>query len=124
MIKLKRAYESATADDGTRYLVERLWPRGVTKQALRLHAWLKDVAPSDGLRRWFSHDPAKWQEFRRRYTAELSANAEAWKPILALRGAWKSSRVRAYTSNGPPFACPVRILAKASNCSGELRVSI
>lgn len=82
MIKLKRAYESATADDGTRYLVERLWPRGVTKQALRLDAWLKNVAPSDGLRRWFSHDPAKWQEFRRRYTAELSANAETWKPIL------------------------------------------
>ena len=82
MIKLKRAYESAAADDGTRYLVERLWPRGVTKQALRLDAWLKDVAPSDGLRRWFSHDPAKWKEFRRRYTAELNANAEAWEPIL------------------------------------------
>ena len=82
MIKLKRAYESASADDGTRYLVERLWPRGVTKQALRLDAWLKDVAPSDGLRRWFSHDPAKWKEFRRLYTAELNASGDAWKPIL------------------------------------------
>ena len=82
MIKLKRAYSPATTDDGTRYLVERLWPRGVTKQALRVDAWLKEVAPSDGLRRWFSHDPAKWPEFRRRYTAKLDGNAEGWKPIL------------------------------------------
>ncbi len=82
MIKLKRAYSPATADDGTRYLVERLWPRAVKKEALRLDAWVKDVAPSEALRRWFSHDPAKWKEFRRRYTAELDANAEAWKPVL------------------------------------------
>jgi len=82
MIKLKRAYEPAAASDGTRYLVERLWPRGVRKEALQLDAWLKDVAPSDGLRRWFSHDPAKWTEFIKRYTAELDANADAWKPIL------------------------------------------
>jgi len=82
MIKLKRAYEPAAASDGTRYLVERLWPRGVRKEALQLDAWLKDVAPSDGLRRWFSHDPAKWTEFRRRYNTELDANASEWKPIL------------------------------------------
>ncbi len=82
MITLKRAYEPAASDDGTRFLVERLWPRGVKKTSLRLDAWLKDVAPSDGLRRWFGHDPKKWPEFRRRYFRELDANAEAWEPIL------------------------------------------
>ena len=82
MLKLKRAYELAASSDGTRYLVERLWPRGIKKEALLLDAWLKDVAPSDGLRRWFSHDPAKWTEFIKRYTAELDAKADAWQPIL------------------------------------------
>ena len=82
MIKLKRAYDSASKDDGIRFLVERLWPRGVKKTALRLDAWLKDVAPSTELRRWFSHDPSKWIEFQRRYSAELNAKPEAVKPIL------------------------------------------
>ena len=82
MIKLKRAYDSASKDDGIRFLVERLWPRGVHKTALRLDAWLKDVAPSTELRRWFSHDPSKWREFQRRYSAELNAKPEALEPIL------------------------------------------
>ncbi|MFI5398769.1 MAG: DUF488 domain-containing protein [Candidatus Binatia bacterium] len=82
MIKLKRAYDPATPDDGTRYLVERLWPRGKRKTELQLDAWLKEVAPSDGLRRWFGHDPAKWAEFRRRYFKELDGQAAAWEPIL------------------------------------------
>ncbi len=82
MIKLKRAYEPASRDDGTRFLVERLWPRGIRKDALRLDAWLKDVAPSTQLRQWFSHDPAKWSEFQRRYRAELDANREVLEPIL------------------------------------------
>ena len=82
MIKLKRAYDSASSDDGIRFLVERLWPRGVKKTALRLDAWLKDVAPSTGLRQWFSHDPAKWAEFQRRYRRELDAKREALEPIL------------------------------------------
>ena len=82
MIKLKRAYEPAARDDGTRFLVERLWPRGVKKTTLRLDAWLKDVAPSTELRQWFGHDPAKWPEFQRRYRAELGANAEALEPIM------------------------------------------
>jgi uncharacterized protein YeaO (DUF488 family) len=81
-IKLKRAYEMAAHDDGIRYLVERLWPRGVKKEALHIEAWLKEVAPSDALRRWFKHDPKKWEEFRRRYLRELDENAEAWEPIL------------------------------------------
>jgi uncharacterized protein YeaO (DUF488 family) len=82
MIKLKRAYDSASNDDGIRFLVERLWPRGVKKTALRLDAWLKDVAPSTGLRQWFSHDPAKWTEFQRCYRRELDATPEALEPIL------------------------------------------
>jgi len=82
MIKVKRVYEPPAPDDGKRFLVDRLWPRGVKKEALRLDGWLKDVAPSDGLRKWFGHDPAKWDEFRRRYFAELEAKPEAWEPLL------------------------------------------
>lgn len=82
MIKLKRAYEPAAREDGTRFLVERLWPRGVKKHALPLDAWLKDVAPSTELRQWFGHDPAKWPEFQRRYRTELNRNAGALEPIL------------------------------------------
>ena len=82
MIQVKRAYEPAAKSDGKRFLVDRLWPRGVTKEALRLEAWLKDVAPSDDLRKWFGHEPAKWDEFRRRYLAELDNRPEAWQPIL------------------------------------------
>lgn len=82
MIELKRAYEAASRQDGKRLLVERLWPRGVKKQSLRLDGWLRDVAPSAGLRRWFGHDPEKWQEFQRRYVRELNSNREAWEPIL------------------------------------------
>ncbi|MGE5568402.1 MAG: DUF488 domain-containing protein [Rhodospirillales bacterium] len=82
MIKLKRVYEEESSDDGVRYLVERLWPRGVKKTSLRIDGWLKDAGPSTELRKWFSHDPAKWQEFRRRYFAELDRAAEAWAPIL------------------------------------------
>lgn len=82
MITLKRAYEPVAREDGTRFLVERLWPRGVKRDALRLDAWLKDVAPSTKLRQWFGHDPAKWPEFQRRYRAELDRNAGALEPIL------------------------------------------
>jgi uncharacterized protein YeaO (DUF488 family) len=83
MIYLKRAYEPASADDGARYLVDRLWPRGVKKEALPLRDWLKDVAPSTDLRRWFGHDPAKWDEFERRYVAELEDHSATWQPLLA-----------------------------------------
>ncbi len=82
MIKLKRVYESPSKEDGIRILVERLWPRGIKKTSLRLDFWEKEVAPSDGLRKWFGHDPARWQEFRRRYFAELDANPGAWEPVL------------------------------------------
>lgn len=81
MIGLKRVYDAAAPKDGARFLVERLWPRGVTKAGLRMDAWLKEAAPSHALRRWFAHDPAKWDEFRRRYRAELAEHPEAVAPI-------------------------------------------
>ena len=81
MIHLKRVYEPESPEDGMRFLVERLWPRGVKKEALHLDVWLKEVAPSTELRQWFAHDPAKWAEFQRRYFAELDAKPEAVQPI-------------------------------------------
>jgi uncharacterized protein YeaO (DUF488 family) len=82
MITLKRVYESGNCTGTPCFLVERLWPRGIKKESLQITAWLKDVAPSPGLRRWFNHDPGKWQEFRHRYFAELEKNPQSWKPIL------------------------------------------
>lgn len=82
MINVKRAYEPAAGTDGKRFLVERLWPRGIKKADLQIDAWLKDVAPTTELRRWFSHDPGKWQEFRRRYFAELQRSPQSWQPIV------------------------------------------
>ncbi len=82
MIRLKRVFEAAEAADGKRFLVERLWPRGMKKESLKMDGWVKDVAPSDGLRQWFGHDPAKWDEFRHRYTAELEKNHDHWQPLL------------------------------------------
>lgn len=82
MIRIKRTYEPRANGDGQRILVERLWPRGVKKEALQVHAWLKEVAPSTQLRKWFGHRPERWPEFRRRYKKELRANAAAWSPIL------------------------------------------
>jgi uncharacterized protein YeaO (DUF488 family) len=79
MIKLKRAYEKPAKDDGERILVERLWPRGRTKLRAKIDLWLKDVAPSTELRRWFGHDPNKWDEFRRRYQKELKENNDLIK---------------------------------------------
>jgi uncharacterized protein YeaO (DUF488 family) len=82
MIELKRAYEPAAPKDGTRFLVERLWPRGLKKISLRLDAWVKEVAPSASLRRWFRHDPKKWDEFRHRYFRELDKQIGTWEAIL------------------------------------------
>ena len=76
MIKIKRAYEAPSAGDGKRVLVDRIWPRGVTKEEADIDWWAKDVAPSTELRKWFGHDPAKWPEFRERYRKELKGNQE------------------------------------------------
>jgi uncharacterized protein YeaO (DUF488 family) len=83
MLKLKRAYDPVSKADGTRFLVERLWPRGLSKAKVHVDVWEKEVGPSTELRRWFSHDPEKWPEFRRRYFRELDARPEAWRPILS-----------------------------------------
>lgn len=77
MLQLKRAYETPTRSDGQRVLVERLWPRGLTKAKAALDLWLKDVAPSPELRKWFGHDPARWKEFERRYWEELKEHPDA-----------------------------------------------
>ena len=76
MIHLKRAYEEPSATDGVRILVERLWPRGLTKAKAAVDLWMKDVAPSPGLRKWFGHDPARWKQFRQRYWKELKDKKE------------------------------------------------
>ena len=75
-VKLKRSYEPPATDDGTRILVDRLWPRGVTKKRAAIDQWMKDIAPSTELRKWFGHDPARWDEFRRRYAQEVRKNTD------------------------------------------------
>ena len=82
MIQIKRIYDPSAKEDGTRFLVERLWPRGIKKEELQMDAWCKNLAPSGDLRRWFSHDPVKWKEFQRRYRAELSGNPAAFQPLF------------------------------------------
>jgi uncharacterized protein YeaO (DUF488 family) len=81
MIKLKRAYEPPSPDDGQRILVERLWPRGLSKERAAVDLWLKDVAPSTELRKWFGHDPARWEQFQQRYREELRENKDAVKAL-------------------------------------------
>jgi uncharacterized protein YeaO (DUF488 family) len=83
MIKLKRAYDRVSPTDGTRLLVERLWPRGLSKDKLKLDGWIREVAPTTELRKWFGHDPAKWRQFRIRYFRELDSQSESWRSILS-----------------------------------------
>jgi uncharacterized protein YeaO (DUF488 family) len=83
-IKLKRAYDDAHSDDGTRILVDRLWPRGVRKVDAAIDLWVKDVAPSAGLRKWFGHDRARWPEFRRRYSEEMRQHRKRLDELRAL----------------------------------------
>jgi len=98
-LRTKRAYEEPAHDDGVRVLVDRLWPRGLSKPGARVDLWLKDLAPSSPLRRWFNHDPARWAEFRRRYARELDAKDRA---IAALRGAVRRGRVTLLFSASDP----------------------
>ena len=83
MVRLKRVYDPVARTDGRRFLVERLWPRGLSKERLHLTAWLKEAGPSTELRKWFNHDPMKWSQFRTRYFRELDSRPESWRPILA-----------------------------------------
>jgi uncharacterized protein YeaO (DUF488 family) len=82
MIRIERVYNLKRRGAGSYFLIDRLWPRGMKKEALPLDGWLKDVAPSDTLRAWFGHDPKKWTEFQRRYFAELDRKPETWRPLL------------------------------------------
>ncbi|MGH6919972.1 MAG: DUF488 domain-containing protein, partial [Geminicoccaceae bacterium] len=81
-IDLKRAYDRPAGSDGHRILVDRIWPRGITKADLRIDAWLKDLAPSDDLRKWFGHDPNKWDEFKKRYARELEQRPDALEELV------------------------------------------
>jgi uncharacterized protein YeaO (DUF488 family) len=81
-LKIKRAYTEADPGDGTRILIDRLWPRGVTKEKARIDIWMRDIAPSSELRKWFGHDPEKWTEFQKRYLDELNNNQEMVDYIL------------------------------------------
>ena len=84
MVTLKRAYDPVAPTDGKRLLVERLWPRGLAKDTLKLDGWIREVAPTTELRKWFGHDPAKWRQFRTRYFRELDSQPESWQPIVSL----------------------------------------
>ena len=92
MIQLKRVYQEPGPRDGMRILVDRLWPRGVKKEAARIQEWRKDLAPSDSLRRWFKHDPEKWSEFRKRYRKELSGGNNK-EELRRLAGLAKRKRI-------------------------------
>ncbi len=84
IIRIKRAYENPTKDDGKRILVDRLWPRGISKEKAKIDIWPKELAPSSELRRWYGHDPEKWPEFKSRYFAELDAHPDSVKEFLVL----------------------------------------
>lgn len=92
-LQIKRVYESPAPTDGTRVLVDRLWPRGLTKAKARINLWLKDIAPSTTLRQWFRHDPAKWHEFTRRYLLELGQNHRPVSTLLELQAHGKVTLV-------------------------------
>lgn len=83
-IKLKRAYDAPAIDDGTRILIDRLWPRGVKRSDAAINEWMREIAPSTELRRWFSHDPRRWQEFRHRYQSEIQQHPEQFDRLRTL----------------------------------------
>ncbi|MDA8168479.1 MAG: DUF488 family protein [Nitrospiraceae bacterium] len=89
MVKTKRVYDAPAPDDGLRVLVDRVWPRGLTREKARVDIWIRDIAPSSGLRKWFSHDETKWEEFRKRYFSELDAMDG---PVSELRNIVKKTK--------------------------------
>ena len=94
-VRIKRVYEDLLPEDGARFLVDGLWPRGVQKKALSSVTWMREIAPSASLRKWYGHEPKKWEEFQKRYRLELKENAAAWKPVLE---AAKKGRVTLLTA--------------------------
>jgi uncharacterized protein YeaO (DUF488 family) len=85
-IRIKRVYDEPSADDGFRVLVDRLWPRGLSKEKAGVDEWLKDLGPSTELRKWFGHEVGKWPEFREKYRAELAGKSELWRPVVDRAG--------------------------------------
>ena len=81
-IKIKRIYDTYDENDGFRVLVDRLWPRGIKKEKAHIHEWIKEIAPSEDLRKWFDHDPSKWEQFKKRYFKELDKNRELCKELI------------------------------------------
>lgn len=108
-LAIKRVYDKPAKADGLRILVDRLWPRGISKQKAAVDLWLKDVAPSTELRKWFGHDPERWTEFRRRYRAELKANKDA---VKALRAELKAPRATLLYGAHDPDHNNARVLAE------------
>ena len=119
MIQLKRVYEKPSRRDGYRILVDRLWPRGLTKERAAVDLWLKTVAPSTELRKWFGHDPEKWSEFQRRYRAELKANAGELEPIL--KAARRGRVTLVYSSHDQEHNNAVVLKAYVESRLGEHR---
>jgi len=115
VIRLKRAYDPAEPEDGTRILVDRLWPRGLSRDAAKVDHWLKEVAPSAELRRWFGHDPAKWAEFHRRYDAELAHNP-ALEELRALSGLIPISEVPPDPAKTQTAFCGLRLMDPDETC--------
>ena len=95
-IKIKRVYEKYAKEDGFRVLVDRLWPRGISKENAGFDLWLKEIAPSNELRKWFNHDPAKWELFKKKYFKELRSNSEALIPLIEKIG--KTDLILLYSS--------------------------
>lgn len=81
MVKIKRVYDPLSSEDGIRILIDRLWPRGIKKEEAKIDEWMKEIAPTTDLRKWFSHDPAKWPEFRKRYITELKNKSELFERL-------------------------------------------
>ncbi|HEY3785054.1 MAG TPA: DUF488 domain-containing protein [Steroidobacteraceae bacterium] len=117
-VRIKRIYEPPAVRDGARILVDRLWPRGISKQSAQLTLWLKDIAPSTVLRQWFGHEPQRWNEFRRRYRAELKANAD---PVESLRARLRSSAVTLLYAAHDPEHNHARVLMEYLNDTGRPR---
>ena len=124
-VRIKRAYEAPMPEDGARILIDRLWPRGVKKEALLLAEWAKPLAPSTELRQWFNHDPALWDEFRRRYAAELRQQPQAWAQLreraVLVRHFARPERIAQYLriSVGTPAQCDALVQALRAILDGR-----
>ena len=121
-IRLKRAYEPASPEDGARILVDRLWPRGVAKADAALDGWMKDIAPSAGLRQWFAHDPARWDEFRRRYAEELRAHCRALASSYKVPDHVELCAALPVTETGKLFRRALRDMAESLVSAGSQQI--